>query len=66
MAGSTLEIQFIRKKEVAQLVGMSVSTIDRLEKVGKFPKRIQLTTRIFVYRKSQIIQWAEKLGEANG
>lgn len=34
--------QLLRKKDVCQLVGLSVSTIRRLEIEGVFPKRRQI------------------------
>lgn len=43
-----------RKSEIINLTGLSSSTIDRLEKVGKFPKRIKLSPNRVGWLSSEI------------
>ena len=46
--------RFVRLPEVRNLTGMSKTTIWRLEKVGKFPKSIKVTTRVTVWKFTEI------------
>jgi prophage regulatory protein len=46
--------RFIRLPEVKNLTGISKTTIWRLEKIGKFPKSIKVTTRVTVWRYTEI------------
>ena len=50
---------FLNIKEVSKLLGISVSTINRLIKNGDFPKKIKLSPRRIVFMKSEITQWME-------
>ena len=36
---------YLNRKQIIQLTGMSRSTLDRLEREGKFPKRVSLSTQ---------------------
>ena len=59
---STGEIvmRLLSKKQVKELVLYSVTHIDRLEKTGKFPKRVRLGTHRIGYVESEIIEWLEE------
>jgi prophage regulatory protein len=46
--------RFIRLPEVINLTGMSKTTIWRLEKLGKFPMSIKVTTRVTVWKFNEI------------
>lgn len=47
----------IRMTEVIKKVGLSRTTIWRLERAGKFPKRVQLSTHAVGYRDVDISIW---------
>ena len=48
---------FLTTKEVSQLIGLSVSTINRLVKKGDFPKKVKISSRRMVFMKYQIQEW---------
>ena len=50
---------FLNIKEVSELLGISVSTINRLYKNGDFPKKIKLSPRRMVFMKREINEWIE-------
>ena len=51
------ERPFLTIKEVSKLLGISVSTINRLIKKGDFPPKIQISPRRMVFMKKQIQEW---------
>ena len=51
------ERPFLTIKEVSKLLGISVSTINRLIKKGEFPSKKQLSPRRLVFMKCEINQW---------
>ena len=48
---------FLTIKEVSNLLGISVSTINRLIKNGDFPKKIKLSPGRKVFLRSEIDEW---------
>ena len=48
---------FLTIKEVSKLLGVSVSTINRLVKKGDFPSKIKLSPGRKVFMKYQIDEW---------
>ena len=46
-------------KETSDLIGISVSTINRLIKQGKFPQKRKLSTKRFGFLRYEIDQWIE-------
>ena len=50
---------FLTIKEVSNLLGISISTINRLVKKGDFPSKIKLSPGRKVFMKSQIDEWIE-------
>ena len=48
---------FLNIKEVSELLGISVSTINRLDKNGDFPKKIKLSPGRKVFLRSEIDEW---------
>ena len=54
---------FLTIKEVSKLIGISVSTINRLIKKGEFPFKKKLSPRIKVFIKYEIEEWIEKKGK---
>ena len=51
---------FLTIKEVSKLLGISVSTINRLIKKGKFPNKKQLSPRRFAFMKVEIQEWIDE------
>ena len=51
----------IRKPECRKAVGLSDTTIWRLEKKGKFPKRFRLHGNIAAWWLSDIVEWQQNL-----
>lgn len=58
--------RIIRKPELLKMLGVSYMTIYRLEKAGKFPKRVKLTTKAVGWRESEILHWLEMRYEFSG
>ena len=52
---------FLSIKEVSELLGISVSTINRLIKRGEFPPKIKISTRRIVFMKNDINEWIKKI-----
>ena len=50
---------FLTIKEVSKLLGISVSTINRLVQKGNFPSKIKLSPGRKVFMKFQIDKWIE-------
>ena len=48
---------FLTIKEVSELLGISVSTINRLIKRGGFPSKIKISPRRIVFLKKEINEW---------
>ncbi len=46
-------------KETSDLIGISVSTINRLIKQGKFPQKRKLSTKRIGFLRYEIYQWIE-------
>lgn len=55
----------LNHKEVCAKTSLSKSTILKLEKEGKFPKRIALSARKVVWRTSHIEEWIDNREAAN-
>ena len=51
---------FLTIKEVSKLLGLSVSTINRLVKKGDFPLKVKISPRRMVFMKYQIQEWVDK------
>jgi prophage regulatory protein len=52
-------VRFIRKKELRAKVGYSPAHIDRLEKAGEFPKRINLGPNSVAWLEHEVEAWIE-------
>ena len=48
---------FLNIKEVSELLGISVSTINRLIKRGDFPQKIKISTKKMIFMKKEIDEW---------
>jgi len=49
--------RLIRKPELLLMIGLSDSSIWRMEKAGKFPGRIQLGGNSVAWFESEILEW---------
>jgi predicted DNA-binding transcriptional regulator AlpA len=45
------------RQEFAELLAISVRTLDRLEKRGELPRRVHVTDRLVGYRESEIAEF---------
>ena len=52
----------LRWPELSKVTKLSRSTVDRLEKLGQFPKRVKLGPRAVAWRRVDIEGWLSKLG----
>jgi prophage regulatory protein len=50
-------MRILSKKDLRQLVLYSPAHIDRLEKAGRFPKRVQLGPCRVGWVESEVIEW---------
>ncbi len=50
---------FLTIKEVSKLIGLSVSTINRLVKKGDFPKKVLISPGRMIFMKKQIEEWID-------
>ena len=50
---------FLSINETCDLIGLSRSTIYRMEQIGKFPKRVLISTIKKGYRTSELKRWME-------
>ena len=48
---------FLTIKEVSKLIGLSISTINRLVKKGDFPSKVKISPRRMVFMKKEIQEW---------
>ena len=48
---------FLTIKEVSKLIGLSVSTINRLVKKGEFLSKVKKSARKIVFIKKEIEEW---------
>ncbi len=58
-----MENQIMRSHEVVKLVGVSRTTLWRMERDGTFPKRVQLSLRAVGWRRSAVVQWVQSRKE---
>ena len=49
----------LRAPEVAKRTGMSRTTIWRLERDGKSPRRVQVSNSIVAWRESEVAAWQD-------
>lgn len=47
----------IRKRDLRSVTGLSPRHIDRLEKAGQFPKRVQLSSQSVGWIEQEIADW---------
>jgi prophage regulatory protein len=55
----TRKTRLLRFREVRQRVGLSRSTITRLQKLGEFPEHVQVTANTIGWVEADIDAWVE-------
>jgi prophage regulatory protein len=59
-------MEYLNSKTVVKITSLSSVTIWRLERDGKFPKRVQLSLRRVGWRKDEINEWILERKVVNG
>ncbi len=54
---SAVQDKFIRFGSLAEMVGLSRTTIYRLEQQGQFPRRVKLGSNSVAWRMSEVVNW---------
>ena len=54
-----MEPKLLTQKQVVDLVGVSRTTIWRLERAGQFPRRLQVSTKAVRWNQAEIFDWIE-------
>ena len=55
--GDTMQDKFLRRPEVVKMVGLSSTTIWRLEQTESFPARRKLSTGAVGWLESEVLAW---------
>lgn len=63
---ATCASRIIRKKELLTVIGLSDATVYRLEKAGRFPKRLQLGGNSVGWLAEEVNDWIMAKAEARG
>ena len=66
MQQATERERIIRKPELLRQVSVSDVTIWRMEKAGRFPKRIQIGGNSVGWLQSEVTHWLEKKARERG
>ena len=57
--------RLINEKQVLALIGLSRSTLWRLEQSGQFPSRLQVSTRAVRWNLAEVLEWIESRQRVN-
>ena len=57
--------RLINEKKVLALIGLSRSTLWRLEQSGQFPSRRQVSTRAVRWNLAEVLEWIESRQRVN-
>ena len=57
--------RLINEKQVLALIGLSRSTLWRLERAGQFPSRLQVSTRAVRWNLAEVLEWIESRQRVN-
>ena len=57
--------RLINEKQVLALIGLSRSTLWRLEQSGQFPSRLQVSTRAVHWNLAEVLVWIESRQRVN-
>ena len=58
--------RILRERDVKHLTGLSRVTRWRMEKVDRFPHRVQLTERCVGWPESEVLEWLNERVESRG
>ena len=61
-----MQSKLLTQKQVVDLVGLSRTTIWRLERAGQFPRRRQVSTKAVRWNHAEIVDWIESRPLAGG
>ena len=61
-----MEEQFLRRREVERITGLSNSSIYRLMPLGKFPERVYVSSKAVRWRESDIDDWMDSRPSEGG
>lgn len=56
--------RILRKRELLNMIGLSDATVWRMERDGKFPKRLRLGGNSCGWLRSEIYEWMDQLSAA--
>lgn len=56
--------RILRVKQVCELVGLSRSSILRMERDGRFPSKINLSVHAVGWRESDVLAWIDQRAKA--
>lgn len=56
----TNQVRFLRRDEVAELTGLSVTSIYRLAGQGVFPRQVKLSRQSVAWVESEVVEWMQK------
>lgn len=54
-----MEAVFLRREDVCRTVGLSYSSIYRLERRGEFPRRRRVGDRSVAWLREEVVAWAK-------
>lgn len=60
-----MKTQYLRPKDLANQLGISVSSLWRWARTGKIPKPIKLSERVTAWSSTEINSWLEAKSESN-
>ena len=49
--------QYLKKKKVAEILGLSISSIDRMVKQKRFPQPVKISTNRIAFRLAELVAW---------
>lgn len=52
-------MRILRRPDVLKITGLSASTLERMERQGKFPQRVRLSRSTVGWREDEIIEWVD-------
>jgi len=58
--------KLLNLRQVVELVGLSRTTLWRLERAGQFPRRVQVSTKAVRWHQAEIFDWIESRPLAGG
>lgn len=53
------EVRLLNERQVAELVGVSKSTLRRMVSANEFPKPIRIGKRAIRWRRSEVLEWID-------